>query len=106
MIHCTGGAQTKVMKFVDQKRIVKNLSEPLAPLFQLLEEESGTDRKEMYQVFNMGHRLEVYTTESEAQSIIDIASSFDIDARVIGHVEDADKTEVVISDEKGIYVYS
>lgn len=105
MIHCTGGAQTKVMKFVENKRIVKNLKGPLAPLFQLIEDESGTDRKELYQVLNMGHRLEVYTTESEAQSIIDVASSFDIDASIIGHVEDSDKTEVVINDDKGRYVY-
>jgi len=105
MIHCTGGAQTKVMKFVKNKRIIKDLKRPLAPLFQLLEEESGTDRKEMYQVFNMGHRLEVYSPRTEAQSIIDIASSFGIEAQIIGHVEDADKTEVVIHDEKGTYVY-
>ena len=105
MVHCSGGAQTKILHFVDQLHIIKDNLFDVPPLFQLIQENSGTDWKEMYQVFNMGHRLEIYTTESEAQSIIDIASSFDIDASVIGHVENAEKTEVVIHDEKGSYVY-
>ncbi len=106
MIHCTGGAQTKVMKFVENKKIIKELGQAKAPLFALLEQESGTDRKEMYQVFNMGHRLEVYVNEDEAQAVIDISKSFNIDASVIGRVEDAESTSVVIHDEKGIYTYS
>lgn len=106
MIHCTGGAQTKVMKFVDNKRIVKNLDQAKAPLFALLEQESGTDRKEMYQVFNMGHRLEVYVDEQDAQAVIDISNSFNIDASIIGRVEGAESTSVVIHDEKGTYTYT
>ena len=105
MIHCTGGAQTKVMKFVNNKKIIKDNLFDLPPLFQLIEEQSGTDRKEMYQVFNMGHRLEVYSDEAHAQSLIDIASSFNIEAQVIGRVEDADMNELVLKDEVGEYRY-
>jgi len=105
MIHCTGGAQTKVMKFVDKKKIIKDDLFDLPPLFSLLERESGTDRKEMYQVFNMGHRLEIYTAEKYTQELIDVSKSFNVDAKVVGRVEDADQTEVIISDQKGTYNY-
>lgn len=106
MIHCTGGAQTKVMKFVNNKKVIKTLDKPKAPLFALLEAESGTDRKEMYQVFNMGHRLEIYVDEAYAQAVIDVSKSFNIDASIIGRVEDAESTSVVIHDEKGTYTYT
>ncbi|MEL6124677.1 MAG: AIR synthase related protein, partial [Bacteroidota bacterium] len=78
IIHCTGGAQTKVLKFIQNKRVVKDQLLPIPPLFELIEQESGTPRKEMYQVFNMGHRLEVYCRPDAAEKIIDIARSFDI----------------------------
>ena len=94
LIHCTGGAQTKVVKFIDDVRVVKdNLFAP-PPLFELIREESGTDWREMYQVFNMGHRLEVYLPEEEAQTVLDIAARFGIDARVVGFVEKGEKPSV------------
>lgn len=103
IIHCTGGGQGKVLHFADQVRIVKNNLLPIPPVFQLIESESGLDRKEMYQVFNMGHRLEIYTDESSAQRMIEIASSYDIDAAIVGHVEKSDRTSVEITDDRGNY---
>ena len=103
MIHCTGGGQSKVLHFVDHVKVVKNDLLPLPPVFQLIENESGLDRKEMYQVFNMGHRLEIYTDESSAQRMLEISDSFNIEARIIGHVERADTPEVEIRDDKGVY---
>ena len=105
IIHCTGGAQTKVEKFITNKRVIKDNLFPIPPLFQLIEEESGTARKEMYQVFNMGHRLEIYTDENTAFDLIQISESFGIDARIIGRVEESDVNEILISDEKGEYQY-
>lgn len=105
IIHCTGGGQTKVLKFISNKKVIKKPSALRAPLFSLIEEESGTSRKEMYQVFNMGHRLEIYCKESYAQQLMDIAAEFNIESAVIGHVEDADKNEVLIEDETGTYHY-
>ena len=105
MIHCTGGAQTKVMKFVKNKRIIKDNMMEIPPLFRLIEEESGTSRKEMYEVFNMGHRLEVYLPEEHAQDVIRIAKSYNIEAQVIGRVEDADHNELMIKDGQGVYAY-
>ena len=106
MIHCTGGAQTKVLKFIQNKRIIKNNLFPLPPLFELIQTESQTDWKEMYQVFNMGHRLEIYTNEENAQTIIDISNSFNIDAQIIGHVVDAEGAEVEINSPYGDFLYS
>jgi len=103
MIHCTGGGQGKVLHFSDQVKIVKNNLLPIPPVFRLIETESGLPRKEMYQVFNMGHRLEIYTDELSAQRMIEISESFDIDARIIGHVEKDIKSSVVITDDKGTY---
>lgn len=103
MIHCTGGGQSKVLHFMDHVKVVKNDLLPLPPVFQLIENESGLDRKEMYQVFNMGHRLEIYTDESSAQRMLEISDSFNIEARIIGHVERADTPEVEIRDDKGVY---
>lgn len=107
MIHCTGGAQTKVMKFLDKDlRIVKDKLLPIPPLFRMIQEESGLDYREMYQVFNMGHRLEVYTPSKEAaESMIALANSFDIEAQIIGHVEACDKQELVIQNAEGKWVY-
>ncbi len=105
MIHCTGGAQTKVMNFVSNKHVVKDNMFAIPPLFKMIREESGTDWKEMYKVFNMGHRLEVYVAPEDAKAVIDIAKSFDIDAQVIGHVEDADANRLTISSEFGIFEY-
>ena len=105
MIHCTGGAQTKVMNFVNNKHVVKDNMFAIPPLFKMIREESGTDWKEMYKVFNMGHRLEVYVSPEDAKAVIDIAKSFDIDAQVIGHVEDADANRLTIPSEFGVFEY-
>ena len=106
IIHCTGGAQTKVSKFVKNKRIIKNNLFPIPPLFQLIELESGTSRREMYQVFNMGHRMEIYCNEIIANEIISISEDFGVTAKIIGNVEDAQSTEIIVNDDKGAYVYS
>ena len=105
MVHCTGGAQTKVMHFVEGKHVVKDNMFALPPLFRLIHDESGTDWAEMYKVFNMGHRLEVYLTPGYAQEVIDIARSFGIEAQVIGHVETAPKNRLTISSEYGVFEY-
>ncbi|MEM9992326.1 MAG: AIR synthase-related protein [Bacteroidota bacterium] len=104
-IHCTGGAQTKVQKFIQNKRVVKNNLFDLPPLFQLIQEEAKTDWREMYQVFNMGHRLEVYLNPEHAQAVIDIAKSFNIDAQVMGHVEEAKGEHVRIESAFGTFEY-
>lgn len=105
MIHCTGGAQTKVMNFVNNKHVVKDNMFAIPPLFKMIREESGTEWKEMYKVFNMGHRLEVYVSPEDAKAVIDMAKSFNIDAQVIGHVEDADANRLTISSEFGVFEY-
>jgi len=105
IIHCTGGAQTKVLKFVKNKKIVKNNLLPIPPLFQMIEAESGTSRKEMYEVFNMGHRMEIYCDSSVAQDIIAISKQFNVDAQIIGHVEENESNQLSISDDKGEYNY-
>lgn len=105
IIHCTGGAQTKVLKFIDNVRVVKDNLFPVPPLFDLIRKESETDWREMYQVFNMGHRLEVYLEESIAQSVIDIASTFGVEARVIGHVEAAEQPQVRLITPGGVEDY-
>ena len=105
VVHCTGGAQTKVMQFVEGKHVVKDNMFALPPLFRLIHDESGTDWAEMYKVFNMGHRLEVYLSPGHAQEVIDIARSFGIEAQVIGHVETAPKNRLTISSEYGVFEY-
>ncbi|MEM1217672.1 MAG: AIR synthase-related protein [Bacteroidota bacterium] len=105
MIHCTGGGQGKVIKFVENKRIIKDHLFPLPPLFELIQKESGTGWKEMYQVFNMGHRMEIYLPQELAQEAIDVAHSFGIDAQVIGRVEEAEQNEVVIDGAFGTFSY-
>lgn len=105
MVHCSGGAQTKVMHFVENKHVIKDNLFPVPPLFELIHEQSGTDWHEMYKVFNMGHRMEIYVAPQYAEKIIDIASEFNIDARVIGRVEDAPENRLTIISDKGTFVY-
>lgn len=105
MIHCSGGGQTKVLHFVDTVHIIKNNFFETPPLFQLIQEESKTDWKEMYKVFNMGCRLEVYTDEKTAEAIIAIANQFNIEAKIIGHVEAADSKKVTMHTAHGIFEY-
>ncbi|WP_424962986.1 AIR synthase related protein [Ekhidna sp.] len=105
MIHCSGGAQTKILHFVDNLRIVKDNMLPIPPLFQMIHEESGTDWKEMYKVFNMGHRMEIYAAEESADEIVEIARSFNVDAQVIGRVEPSEKKELIIRSEHGVFEY-
>ena len=89
MVHCTGGAQTKVLHFVDENcRVIKDNMFPVPPLFKIIQEQSGTDWAEMYKVFNMGHRLEVYVAPEDAERVIAISKSFNIDAQVVGHIEE------------------
>jgi phosphoribosylformylglycinamidine cyclo-ligase len=105
MIHCSGGAQTKVLNFVDKLHIIKDNMFDLPPLFRLIQEESKTDWKEMYQVFNMGHRFEIYLQPEYAQEIINIANDFDVEAKIVGRVEAAKKTKLTIKSEFGEFMY-
>jgi phosphoribosylformylglycinamidine cyclo-ligase len=107
IVHCSGGAQTKVLHFVnDDVHIIKDNLFPIPPLFKLIQEQSGTDWKEMYKVFNMGHRMELYVPAEIADSIIDISESFGIDAQIIGRVEASDRKQVTIVSENGEFVYN
>lgn len=105
MVHCTGGAQTKVMHFVENKHVIKDNLFPIPPLFKLIQEQSGTDWAEMYKVFNMGHRMEVYLPADKADKVIEIAREFNIDARIIGRVEDAPSNRLTIKSEFGEFIY-
>ena len=105
MVHCSGGAQTKILHFIENLHIIKDNLFDIPPLFKLIQEESGTDWKEMYQVFNMGHRMELYVEPSLADEIIAISKSFDIDAQVIGRVENADQKELTIKSPFGTFTY-
>ena len=105
MVHCSGGAQTKILHFIDNLHVIKDNLFPVPPLFKTIQEESGTDWAELYKVFNMGHRLEVYLPKEYAQQVIDIAQSFGIDAQVIGRVETAEKKKLTINSEFGTFVY-
>ena len=105
MVHCSGGAQTKVLHFIDNLHVVKDNLFPLPPLFQLIQQESGTSWQEMYKVFNMGHRLEVYLPQEHANHVISVSQSFGIDAQVIGHVEAFVGKRVTIRSEAGEFVY-
>ncbi len=106
LIHCSGGAQTKVMHFIDSLRVIKDNLFDLPPLFRLIHEQSGTPWREMYQVFNMGHRMEIYTGHQHAEEIIGISKSFDIEARIIGRVESAEQKELIIDSSNGQYHYT
>ncbi len=105
MVHCSGGAQTKVLHFVDNLHIIKDNLFPIPPLFRLIQAESGTSWQEMYKVFNMGHRLEIYLSEEYAQHVINVAQSFGIEAQIIGRVEAREGKRVTIQSEVGEFVY-
>tara|TARA_B100001059_G_scaffold142157_1_gene142089 strand:+ start:43 stop:1212 length:1170 start_codon:yes stop_codon:yes gene_type:complete len=105
MVHCSGGAQTKILHFVKNLHIIKDNLFEIPPLFDMIQEESKTDWKEMYKVFNMGHRMELYLPQQYASEIIRISQRFGVDAKVIGRVESADKAQVTIDGEKGKYIY-
>ncbi|MCI5055916.1 MAG: AIR synthase-related protein [Flavobacteriales bacterium] len=106
MIHCSGGAQTKVLNFISNLKVTKDNLFETPPLFSMIQSESNTDWKEMYQVFNMGHRLEIYTDEITAQAIIDISNSFNVEAKIIGHCEYAEDKSVSIITNHGEFSYS
>lgn len=105
MVHCTGGAQTKVMHFVENKHVIKDNMFPIPPLFKLIKEQSGTDWKEMYKVFNMGHRMEIYVSPADADKVIETSKSFGIDAQIVGRVEDAESNLLTIVSEADTFEY-
>lgn len=105
MVHCTGGGQTKVLHFIDKLHVVKDNLLPLPPLFRIIQQQSGTPWEEMYRVFNMGHRFEIYTDEKAAERIIEIASDFNLGAGIIGHCEPAETKKLSISTENGVFEY-
>jgi phosphoribosylformylglycinamidine cyclo-ligase len=105
MVHCSGGGQTKILHFIDNMHIVKNNMFSVPPLFRIIHEQSGTHWKEMYKVFNMGHRFEIYTGQENASEIISIADSFNLEARIIGYCEASDNKKLTISSEFGTFEY-
>lgn len=105
MVHCSGGAQTKVLHFIDNLHVIKNNLFPVPPLFRLIQQESQTGWQEMYKVFNMGHRMELYVPENIADDLIKISQSFGVDAQIIGHVEAAEKKQVSVTSEFGTFIY-
>ena len=105
MVHCSGGAQTKILHFVKKLHIIKDNLFPIPPLFEMIQKESQTDWEEMYKVFNMGHRMEIYLPEEDAAGIIAVSKEFGVDAQIIGRVENAEKSQVTIDDSKGKYTY-
>jgi phosphoribosylformylglycinamidine cyclo-ligase len=105
MVHCSGGAQTKILHFIDKLHIIKDNLFATPPLFQLIQEESGTDWKEMYQVFNMGHRMELYIPEEIAQDVITISEKYNVKAQIVGKVMASDKKQLTISSEHGEFTY-
>ena len=105
MVHCSGGAQTKVMHFVSGKHVIKDNLFPIPPLFKLIQQQSGTDWSEMYKVFNMGHRMEIYVSPSDAARVMEISEAFGIEARIVGRVEEAPANRLTIKSEKGVFEY-
>jgi phosphoribosylformylglycinamidine cyclo-ligase len=105
LIHCSGGGQTKILHFIDKLHVVKNDLFPVPPLFSMIQEQSSTPWEEMYRVFNMGHRFEIYTSEMAALKIIEIAAGFNLDAKIIGHCEASDHKKLTIKSESGIFSY-
>jgi len=105
MVHCSGGGQTKILHFIDRMHVIKDNLFPVAPLFDLIQNSSGTPWEEMYRVFNMGHRMELYVEEKAAQTIIDIASGFNLDARIIGRCESSTSARLTISTVHGEFHY-
>jgi phosphoribosylformylglycinamidine cyclo-ligase len=106
MVHCSGGAQTKILHFIENLHVIKDNLFPVPPLFELIQAESGTSWQEMYKVFNMGHRLEVYLPEEHAARVIELSQSFGIDAQVVGRVEAADQKQVTIKSQFGEFIYN
>ncbi|MDO9039495.1 MAG: AIR synthase-related protein [Lutibacter sp.] len=105
MVHCSGGAQTKILHFIDNLHIIKDNLFPVPPLFKLIQEQSKTDWKEMYQVFNCGHRMELYVSAEIAQDIIAISKSFNVDAQIVGRVEASETKKLTITSEFGVFEY-
>jgi phosphoribosylformylglycinamidine cyclo-ligase len=105
MVHCSGGGQPKIMHFADNLHILKNNMFPVPPLFRIIQEQSGTSWYEMYKVFNMGHRFEIYTNEKNAGEIISIAAGFKLEAKIIGHCEKSDKKKLTIITRYGKLEY-
>jgi len=105
MIHCSGGAQTKILHFIDNLHIIKDNLFQTPKLFEIIKNESKTDWKEMYKVFNMGHRMEIYTNPKNIQSIINICNEFNLEAKQIGRVEDLSSKKLTIISEKGEFTY-
>jgi len=105
MVHCSGGGQTKVMRFVRNMHVVKDNLFPVPPLFRIIHEQSETKWREMYKVFNMGHRFEIYTEEKNAGEIIKIASGFNLEARIVGHCEKSDSNKLTIATTEGTFIY-
>ena len=105
MVHCSGGAQTKILHFIENLHIIKDNLFPVPPLFQMIQDQSKTEWKEMYQVFNCGHRMELYVSEAIADDIIAISKSFNVDAQIVGRVEAADSKQLTIDSEYGVFKY-
>lgn len=105
MVHCSGGAQTKIMHFVENMHVIKDNLFPLPPLFKLIQEQSGTTWKEMYKVFNMGHRLEIIVSPENAEKVMEIAGSFDIESRIVGRIEQSEKNLLTITSQYGSFIY-
>lgn len=105
MVHCSGGAQTKILHFIDALHVIKDNLFNCPPLFELIQKESATSWKEMFEVFNMGHRMEIYLPEDKSVQVINIANSFDIDAKIVGRVEKSPKKKLTIKSSKGIFEY-
>ena len=105
MIHCSGGAQTKILHFVDELHIIKDNMFPIPPLFKLIQEQSKTDWKEMYQVFNCGHRMELYVSPKIAEDIISISKSYNVNAQIVGRVESSSSKKLTIKSEFGVFEY-
>jgi phosphoribosylformylglycinamidine cyclo-ligase len=105
MVHCSGGGQTKIMHFVDNLHVIKDNMFPVPPLFRIIREQSGTLWQEMYQVFNMGHRFEIYTNEACSEKIIEISSVFNLEAKVVGRCEQSSTKKLSIISENGTFEY-
>jgi len=104
-VHCSGGAQTKVLHFVDNLHVIKDNLFQVPPLFKTIQEQSGTSWSEMYKVFNMGHRMEIYLDETHAQQVIDLAASFNVRAKIVGRCEALNGKKLTIQSEYGTFEY-
>jgi phosphoribosylformylglycinamidine cyclo-ligase len=105
MVHCSGGAQTKVLHFVDELHVIKDKLFDIPPLFNLIKKQSGTGWKEMFKVFNMGHRMEIYTDEHTANKLIEISKSFNVDAKIVGRCESAKSKKLTLETQFGTFEY-